>query len=205
MIFPAPDAPVGSVIRLSSYDATSFSPGSAILCRNNAPLVAFAFAMIRRDVPVRILGRELGQGLAKIIKGFRLEVNYSSWPESLDNWFQRESKKLKTAPQRDALEDKRSCLLALLKSSTNEKDLLSRIDRLFVTSTDSSCVALSTGHKAKGREWDSVFILDPALIPSRWSKTQWELTQERNLLYVMVTRAKTSVTYINSDCWKDKK
>jgi hypothetical protein len=51
-IEPHPDAKDGLVQSLPSYDTATFTPGSVILCRLNAPLVAFAYALIQRDVPM---------------------------------------------------------------------------------------------------------------------------------------------------------
>jgi superfamily I DNA/RNA helicase len=54
-----------------------------------------------------------------------------------------------------------------------------------------------TGHKAKGLEWDDVFVLDKELIGVGESQ------QERNLLYVMQTRAKSNLTYVTTEGFKD--
>lgn len=53
-------------------------------------------------------------------------------------------------------------------------------------------VSISTMHKAKGLEWDTVFILgaDDGTIPSKRSIDQGNLEEERRLFYVAVTRAK---------------
>ena len=90
-----------------------------------------------------------------------------------------------------------------MAASSSESDAVARVEKIFVNSTDGvPCLTLATGHKAKGQEWDHVFILDRALIPSKWCEEQAELTQERNLFYVMVTRARLTLTYITSGNWK---
>jgi len=68
MITAHPDAPEGSVLSLKDYEPSDFAPSSAILCRNTAPLISFAFSLLRRDVGCRVLGREIGQGLIALIK-----------------------------------------------------------------------------------------------------------------------------------------
>lgn len=202
MISPAPDAPAGTVASFTSYSGASFPLTSAILCRNNAPLVAHAFALIRRGVPVRILGRDLGAGLTKVVKGMKAETTLDLGAK-LIAWHSREIKKCKSAKQRDALDDKYSCLLTIAEACDSVAEVLSSLDRLFVSDASGPiAVTLATGHKAKGLEWDHVFILDRKLCPSRWASSERELTQERNLMYVMVTRARASVTYISSNCWK---
>ena len=63
-------------------------------------------------------------------------------------------------------------------------------------------VIFSTAHKAKGMEWESVAILDdftPSLISGLKDITD-EQREERNLLYVAVTRAKRNLV-INPACY----
>ncbi|XP_045025569.1 F-box DNA helicase 1 isoform X1 [Daphnia magna] len=61
-------------------------------------------------------------------------------------------------------------------------------------------VVFSTAHKSKGMEWDTVALLDdfvPTLVSARVTEEQQE---ERNLLYVAVTRAKRNLV-INPACY----
>lgn len=57
----------------------------------------------------------------------------------------------------------------------------------------------TTAHKSKGREWDQVVLSDD--FPSNYSRDRWVGLQpeERNLLYVAITRAK-SVLVPNETC-----
>jgi ATP-dependent exoDNAse (exonuclease V) beta subunit len=54
-----------------------------------------------------------------------------------------------------------------------------------------------TGHKSKGLEYDTVFLLDRDLI-------KIEDGQEKNLLYVCQTRAKKELFYVTSDAFHDE-
>jgi superfamily I DNA/RNA helicase len=58
----------------------------------------------------------------------------------------------------------------------------------------SGILVLSTIHKSKGREWNTVFWLDRAgTCPSKYARQAWQQEQEINLQYVAATRAKRSL------------
>ena len=82
--------------------------------------------------------------------------------------------------------------------------LADSLEELFAVpdaSADQGVVEVMTIHKSKGLEWDTVFILDPQLMPSKWAKLPWQQQQEKNLQYVAVTRAKLHLKYITSNSW----
>ena len=54
-------------------------------------------------------------------------------------------------------------------------------------------LTLSTCHKAKGREWQRVAILEPELMPSKWARQDWQYQQEQNLIYVAYTRTQSEL------------
>jgi superfamily I DNA/RNA helicase len=57
---------------------------------------------------------------------------------------------------------------------------------------------LCTYHRAKGREWFRVFLLEHARrCPSPWAKQDWQKHQESNLAYVAITRARTDLIFVN--------
>jgi len=96
--------------------------------------------------------------------------------------------------------------LAVLMNECNPHDsiqtLLSKIESFFKDSVEgqSDILTLSTIHRAKGKEWDRVFVLDmDKHSPSKWAKKPWELEQETNLCYVQVTRAKKHLTFVKTD------
>jgi superfamily I DNA/RNA helicase len=62
---------------------------------------------------------------------------------------------------------------------------------------DRGVLTLSTIHKAKGREWPTVAILQPELMPSGWATKDWEQQQETNLKYVAITRARERLIWLD--------
>ena len=102
----------------------------------------------------------------------------------------------------ELIADKAECIRFLGESITSgrTRDLVAEIDLLF---SSTQGVTLATVHKAKGMESRRVFILDQHLMPSRYAKTPEALQQEHNLIYVAITRAKHTLTYITGSTFKE--
>ena len=68
---------------------------------------------------------------------------------------------------------------------------------------DAGAVTLSTLHRAKGREFEAVFLVavEEGLLPISYAKTPAEVEEERRLLYVGVTRARRHLTI----SWADER
>jgi DNA helicase II / ATP-dependent DNA helicase PcrA len=79
----------------------------------------------------------------------------------------------------------------------NAKELLAAINSLAVSTHGprQAGVTLSTLHKAKGLEWDIVFLvgMNDGAMPSVFAETDAELAEEERLLHVGVTRARRQV------------
>lgn len=207
MILAAPNAPDGTVAHKASYTASDFTKDSAILCRNTAPLVGLAYGLIQRDVPCRILGRGIGAALASLVRKMHTD-SLSDLQQRLKTWRDNEVQRAlheERSPER--IEDQYSCILFLCDSldvdCKSVRDLLARIELLFSDEQNGGKVTLSTIHKFKGQESPRVFLLDWNLLPSRYAKQPWQLTQEKNLCYVAVTRSLSELYFIKSDCWKE--
>lgn len=209
MIQPHPLALPGSVSQLPFYSPTHFPPTCAILCRNTAPLITFAYSLITRKLPCRVLGREIGQGLISLID----KLNAKSIDElesKLEGYRNREIARAYSKNDESAvasIEDRCTCLSVFIRNlRENERTislLKTSISDLFSDDkTGPSRITLSTIHKSKGLEYPDVFILDRELLPSKYARSAWQLAQEQNLIYVAVTRAKVNLYYITSGQWK---
>lgn len=225
----APDAPEGNVYHVKSLkqvlantaalcngtstEATPetpedrcFTPRDLVVCRTTKPLIALAFKAMRQRVPVKIMGREIGQGLKTLIGKMRAN-NVDDLVVKLEAWAAREIDKA-IAKQLDAkvdqLQDKLDAILCLVEglpeSARTIPDLLECIESLF--NNNVQALTLSTIHKAKGMEADRVWWLNSSLCPSKWAKQEWQKVQERNLCYVAVTRAKVALLYIEDGSGK---
>jgi superfamily I DNA/RNA helicase len=78
-------------------------------------------------------------------------------------------------------------------------DLKDSINQLF--DETNATVLLSSVHKAKGSQANRVFLLQPELMPF-WAAEfgpAWQMTQEWNIRYVALTRAKKAMFDIYDD------
>lgn len=203
-------SPPGEVQRLQHYTTADFVPGSAILCRLNAPLVAFAYALLQRDVRCTILGKDFGAQLIRLVEKLR-GANLPDLSAKLKVWEEREASYLMSdGKDPSRIFDQANCIRFFIdgldEDSQSIASLRAKIELMFSDETkdNSDRVTLSSVHKSKGLEYDKVFILDrPALMPSKFAKLPWQQVQEKNLIYVAITRAKHTLAYINSDSWKE--
>ena len=190
-----PSAPEGTVAELKEWDHTNIPLGSTILCRNNAKLVGVALYLLSKERGATIKGSEIGKGLAKLARSIDKESHPKTpadFIKAVETWFHANYEKPNA-------EDKANSLIALIRGlkTADGETLARRVTALF--SDEAGLITLSTIHKAKGLEWKSVFILDRSLIPSRFARTEEQLQQEQNLLYVGVTRSKDSLTWITTE------
>jgi superfamily I DNA/RNA helicase len=89
------------------------------------------------------------------------------------------------------LHDQAECLLAVIEGARAENAAAIRwyLKELFDRSAGH--VTISTIHRAKGLEWDTVLHLDVWRIPSKHAQhNPAQMVQEMNLLYVAETRCK---------------
>lgn len=208
-------APEGSVTRIAgdTFAAYSFADTDAVLCRNNAPLVPAAFSALRRGIPCRIEGRDIGRGLTALTYKWKRATTLDSLRTKLEEWKDREIAKAaaKKNDTRIALvTDQFDTLAFFIDNETAQKgDLASmrkRIEGMFSDSFDDAgnpakpMLTFCSYHKSKGLEWSRVFLLDhTTYCPSPYAKQYWQLQQEDNLAYVAITRAMETLIYVVSD------
>jgi DNA helicase-2/ATP-dependent DNA helicase PcrA len=205
-----PDAPMGSVTEHECFTASIFRPTDSIICRNTAPTVDLAFKLIRSGVACRVLGKQIGEGLVNLIKKMKGKT-IEDLLSRLSEYSQREVAKFMAKSQEDkaeALMDRLSTIYVFIDNLNENRRtipaLIERVESMFDDSRK-TILTLSTIHKAKGQEWDRVFILNRDLMPSKYARQAWQLEQETNLQYVAVTRAKSELHYIDLKTFVEKK
>lgn len=181
-----------------------FDADSAIICRNNKPLVELAYAFLRRKIPAYIEGRDIGEGLVKLAQRWRVK-SLDALVTRLEAWRAKEVArflKKKMESKADDINDKIDTLMVLIDATKEDgghgiSDLVDLIHSLFGKTPDGEkphCTVLSSVHKFKGREAKRVFILGySTYMPSKYSRRddakEWEIEGERCCIFVAQTRS----------------
>jgi DNA helicase-2/ATP-dependent DNA helicase PcrA len=171
----------------------------AILCRTNARLTDFEEALHEASLPFQgssLLDREAARRLVRRVErsdadardAVRAAALEAGWLEVLpdklgDRELVRQTDLARLVALADAFDGDAAAFVG---------DIRRRFDP---GGEDARGVNLLTLHRAKGLEFDTVFIprLEEKELPSRQARTPGEIDEERRLLYVGMTRAKRTL------------
>lgn len=183
-----------------------FSVTDSILCRNTAPLVAVAYALIRRGVGCRVEGSDIGKGLMALANRWKV-TRLDLLLDRIETFVEKRVAKLMADGKEVAaanLTDKAECLQVIIQAlppGSGIGELHDTIKKMFGDSDSKFAkplLTLSTVHKSKGREWGTVYILGRnQFMPSPYARQEWQKIQEDNLIYVAITRAFEKLVYVN--------
>lgn len=195
----APDGVVRS-IEYADLDKENLTKSDAILCRNTAPLVQTAYSLIAKGIACRVEGREIGTGLIKLARRWKIKT-LDQLLKKLEDHQARQTAKFMSKGQEERVEglvDQIDCLRVvidrcLLAKKNTIDALVNDIENMFGNTKDGEqpkVLTLSTVHRSKGREWTRVYALGRSkYMPSPYAKKPWQIEQESNLEYVLITRA----------------
>jgi DNA helicase-2/ATP-dependent DNA helicase PcrA len=193
------NAPEGEVWHVGKefIDAPEHDPElfkeSLVMCRNNAPLFKAILRHVRAKSPCKVLTNFL-DSFKGFINGFKTEKTIDL-RRKLDSWYETEAANAKAKKywgRLESLQDKYETACLLAEEFTRTSEVINLLERL---AFGSSGPTFATIHKAKGLEHDHAYLLRPDLIPARYATSDAQLQQEDNLMYVAITRAKSSFTY----------
>ncbi len=182
---------------------------TAILVRVNAQLPAIEDALTRAGIGFTVRGqrffdrREIREALT-LMRRARLEETGEALAAAIERLFVERLGLDDVAADTGSEGRERAASLELLLDILEDlaesdsgltldaalAELDSRREAEGAASTDG--VNLLTYHRAKGLEWDAVYLpsLDEGLVPVRQARTAEEVSEERRLLYVGITRAR---------------
>lgn len=185
----AENAIEGEVLHINEAKALETAkPGDAILSRLNAPLMPLALSFLRRHIPARIEGRDIGKQMVCMVRSMKART-VPHFFERVEEWRAKQCERLMKArnseKKLESVADIAQTLLAIAEGADTVQEVEQRIQNLFQDTDENSkpAVILSSVHKAKGLEWDNVFILSETFRRGKG-------IEEDNIYYVAITRAK---------------
>lgn len=186
--------------------------GDMVLCRNNAPLMKIYNDFIRMGKKCQIKGKDIGLNLKRLVKSMHQEeLNvglekdglfvrlYNSLFDARDKMIKQTNLDVKSVMENSKIVNKLDMIRALEVLSEGLKtseELIEKINQMF-SDKKINGISLSTIHKAKGLEANNVYIACPSLMPCKSATQEWEILQEKNLMYVAYTRAKNKLCFID--------
>ena len=174
----------------------------AIISRVNAPLFKIFIDLTVQGIPSNILGKDLAKELVKLAEDIALfSYKFQVYSENLlAIYLESKGKIIKKQSQFEALKDKVQSLELIMNHIQSAKidDLKNFLNKVFTDSDLQNKIILSSIHRAKGREYQTVF-LNTHKLPLTWqTQTDSEYQQELNLKYVAITRAKEHLYYFDT-------
>jgi UvrD-like helicase C-terminal domain len=201
----ADDAPEGKVDSIPETSLLDWAkPGDAILSRVNAPLMTYCLRLLKRGTPARIQGRDIGAALSAAVRKLKAK-SVPHFMQKLEAWANKQKAKYKNTKNYEAkceeINDTRETLEAVADGAASVAEIESRITRLFKDDDKDTgpAVVLSSVHRAKGLEWDRVFLLRSTFNRKRPISapppTERQIKEEKNIYYVALTRTKQHLVF----------
>lgn len=174
----------GRVETLSSISPSDLPDEAAVICRNNAPLFSAALRTLSAGRSISVVGSDIGPRLVGTMRRLGDEgMTQAQTLEAIDWWLEEKlAKESKTAI------DMANCMRVFASVAGTLSGAIATAEHIFA---QRGRITFSTGHRAKGLEWDHVYHLDQHLIGHD--------EQESNLRYVIDTRAKDSLYMITNE------
>ena len=177
-----------------------------ILCRNTRPLIGVAKRLRKAGIPCTVEGAN-GKALIALASKWGEDIQIGQMEDKLVGYVDAQVAKWEGKNRLDKSEGIRERYETLLDIASeleefdSVKSLVNHIEKMYgerYGEDNRRILRLCTVHRAKGREWDRVFLLGRNVyMPSKWAKKEWELGQEDNLVYVAWTRAKRELVEVN--------
>jgi len=175
----------GEVLALNSLHIDDIPDDATIICRNNAPLFSLALRLLAGKRGVMVTGTDIGVKIINIMNKLGPDtMKQEKVLDAIEAW-RMEKLSVQSTTANDTADCMRvfACFGKTLSEATGYAEFLFK---------QRGAITLTTGHKAKGLEWDEVYHMDPFLI--RVDKEE----QEKNLSYVVTTRSADKLYEIES-------
>jgi superfamily I DNA/RNA helicase len=190
--------------------------GDLVVSRMNAPLVRLCVSLYLHKKPAKIRGRaDLFWELINMLKPYHETQDDWDGHNGFDNWNQATNEKIQELKDNsqeslaEILADKAECICILMNDIGDKCRSFAMFEEsvkeLFTDESDGGII-LSSIHRAKGDEADTVYVLGYTNLPyTNKAVSDWELQQEQNLIYVALSRAKNNLFLVDSPLFKLEK
>lgn len=177
----------GVINTKATWDNTTIPDHAAVICRNNAPLFRMAMRLLKAGRYPQLIGNDIGKSIVKQMRKFGVpQIPQDQVFIAINSW---KEEKLKKSRSPGSVHDQAACMMVFAEQGRDLGEAIAYAEHIFASNGP---IQLMTGHKSKGLEFEDVFILDRKLINIQEG-------QEKNLLYVMQTRSKNTLTYIETE------
>jgi superfamily I DNA/RNA helicase len=172
---------------------------SSDLSRRNASLIPFAIKAHKAGRQVSVLGELIEQKMLGILRHKDCKTICELRSDIMDEQAKKINKLQQSSnPSASSIEfvnDLYDTLLSIINECTLVNQVEKMILVLFRLKKDS--LVYSSMHRSKGREADRVVILDSSRMTLDLSKmNDEEIQQEKNLVYVAMTRPKQQLDFV---------
>lgn len=188
------DNPEGRVLIVNEKTfLDGVAPGDAVISRTNAALMKYCMALLVRGKRARIVGKDLSAKLDSLLSR-TTTTQLAPALKEMAAYVDEEAERLEAAKKEDKAEELRDNLEAIQAISSGLSSvnaLRSKLSALFAedeSGRDYGTIPCMTVHKAKGLEFDHVWMLE--------STFRIGSVEGANLYYVAVTRAKSQLCLV---------
>lgn len=200
-IHPCQNAKDGETLCINYDDIVNHAKnGDVIISRFNKYLVNICFKFLRKGIAVKIEGRDIAKNLTSLAKMWKTQ-DFNELKDLVNKWKHREiDRAIKKGVNRtDTITDRAESLMIMVARAkeiglSSKDEMIEMIESLFADNINSkNMITLCSVHKAKGMEWDRVFLIGRNEIMGKMGYLQWQKDQEKNLIYVGITRARDTL------------
>lgn len=184
--------------------------GDVILSRRKAPMVRLCLELLKEGYNVTIKGDDVAKKMRGDVMELRVMNNWNDSTASFHSLLSRfkgdKARGILSRPFTNTeralqqLDDRVNCLQYFFEQLRPPTfgDFILQLATAF--DRKGANILMMTIHKAKGLEWDRVLLLEHSKLPLTWNgQSDEQYTQEQNVLFVGLTRAKQKLFLVEPE------
>lgn len=217
----APNAIEGEVHVIDNSEIAEYvQPKDMVIARKNKDLAEIFLSIVLKGKPVYIKDKEMIDGAIRSINSLDcstvsvLQKKLDTLHQEYKNVMKNPENQKQASAINNGTMDVYDMIEAILDFFIKEKGhsvntpvdvFIQFIQELFVTEPNDNAIIVSSIHQVKGLEAKRVFIINYNLMPYTSNhKTADDNQQERNLIYIAITRAQEVLFCCNGDMDEDE-